>query len=359
MFTGEDEPKEIFAPDWERNLHRQQQRGRIRHPQRTDWPELEGVWENPIQNCFIQNWGDMEKVWRHAFNRLGVHHEDCAGVLCTEPPNNPKEHREAITQMMFETFDTRSFYLALSATLAMFATGRTTGLVVDCGRSATHLVPVYEGYAMPHAVQRTLGGDDLTQYLNKVMNETSGWPSLQNSCSLDTAEIGDAANTIKEELCYMANDFSAELSAFRSDGKQQQFEFPDGTAVTVEDQMIRCPELLLRPSLDGKENMGLHEVISQQVIDECDIEIRNDLYANIILAGGTASFPNLTERLQAEVQALRGEHATVKVINPPERLLFGWCGGSILASMSTYRGTKISRTQYDEMGPRIVHNVGL
>merc|ERR1712188_292516 len=80
--------------------------------------------------------------------------EDVAGVLLTEAPMNPKENREKMTQIMFETFSARRFYVAIQAVLSLYASGRTTGVVVDCGDGVSHTVPIYEGYSMPHAMQR-------------------------------------------------------------------------------------------------------------------------------------------------------------------------------------------------------------
>merc|ERR1712196_445675 len=114
----------------------------------------------PLEHGIVQNWEDMEKVWRHTFDNelrmvVGDENEgdeDCTGVLLTEAPMNPKENRERMTQIMFETFTARRFYVAIQAVLSLYASGRTTGVVVDCGDGVSHTVPIYEGYSMPHAI---------------------------------------------------------------------------------------------------------------------------------------------------------------------------------------------------------------
>jgi len=319
----------------------------------------------PLEHGVITNWDDMEKIWAHTFdNELRVvvggeseDDEDVAGVLLTEAPMNPRENRERMTQIMFETFNARRFYVAIQAVLSLYASGRTTGVVVDCGDGVSHTVPIYEGYSMPHAIQRiNLAGRDLTDYICKILTESK--------INLHTSAERMSAMKIKEELCYVSMNFEEEVDNFA--GKEKQFELPDMSIVTVHNQIIRCPELMFKPSLDGKEMMGLHE-LTKKTIDDCDLDVRKDLLANIVMSGGTTMFPNMPERLQAEVEKLVAEGAKVKVIAPPERMISVWIGGSILASLSTFSRMWINQysqpdasppiTGYDEVGPRIVHQM--
>jgi len=319
----------------------------------------------PLEHGVITNWEDMEKIWAHTFdNELRVvvggeteEDEDVAGVLLTEAPMNPRENRERMTQIMFETFNARRFYVAIQAVLSLYASGRTTGVVVDCGDGVSHTVPIYEGYSMPHAIQRiNLAGRDLTDYICKILTESK--------INLHTSAERMSAMKIKEELCYVSLNFEEEVDNFA--GKEKQFELPDMSIVTVHNQIIRCPELMFKPSLDGKEMMGLHE-LAKKTIDDCDLDVRKDLLQNIVMSGGTTMFPNMPERLQAEVEKLVAEGAKVKVIAPPERMISVWIGGSILASLSTFSRMWINSISqpdanppivgYDDVGPRIVHQM--
>jgi len=319
----------------------------------------------PLEHGVITNWEDMEKIWAHTFdNELRVvvggeseDDEDVAGVLLTEAPMNPRENRERMTQIMFETFNARRFYVAIQAVLSLYASGRTTGVVVDCGDGVSHTVPIYEGYSMPHAIQRiNLAGRDLTDYICKILTESK--------INLHTSAERMSAMKIKEELCYVSMNFEEEVDNFA--GKEKQFELPDMSIVTVHNQIIRCPELMFKPSLDGKEMMGLHE-LTKKTVDDCDLDVRKDLLANIVMSGGTTMFPNMPERLQAEVEKLAAEGAKVKVIAPPERMISVWIGGSILASLSTFSRMWINSISqpdanppivgYDDVGPRIVHQM--
>jgi actin-related protein len=102
----------------------------------------------PIEHGIVTNWDEMEKIWHHTFeNELRVAPDE-RPILLTENFWGPKANREKTTQIMFETFHTPAMYISHHSVLALYASGRTTGIVVDCGDGVTHTVPVWEGEAL-------------------------------------------------------------------------------------------------------------------------------------------------------------------------------------------------------------------
>jgi actin len=226
----------------------------------------------PIEHGIVKDWDDMEKIWNHTFYVELRVSPDEHPIMLTEAPLNPKINREKMTQIMFETFSVPAMYVAIQATMSLYSAGRTTGLVCDAGDGVTHTVPIYEGFSIPHAVQRIqLAGRDLTDFLVKLMTERGH--------SFTSSAEREIVRDMKEKTAFIAIDFEACMKEAQESSKyEKNYELPDGRVISIGSERFRCPELLFKPlELGGKEMDSIQDLTFKS-IQECDVDVRRDLY---------------------------------------------------------------------------------
>ena len=352
----------------------------------------------PMEHGIVTNWADMERVWAHVYakNHLNVNPE-AHPVLLTEAPLNPFSHRERAAEVLFEEFKVPALYLATQAILSLYASGRTSGLIIDSGDGVTHMVPVYEGFTIPHAIQRMdIAGRDITEQLQLLLR--------RNGCNLSTSAEKETVRLMKEEKCYVAvnpaeeerkyimtntynptcndtnnnnkddltnkknrrnaktkvsdsmNDPSANISPIPV--SDCSYKLPDGTIINMGPERFRAPEILFRPELIGSESQGIHECLMTS-IQRTDLELRKVFYSQIVLACCSTCYQGFGSRLLQEIKHLAPEDVKIKIFAPPERHLSTWVGGSILASLATFRSMWINKKDYEEYGASLLHRKSL
>ena len=125
----------------------------------------------PMEHGVVENWDDMEILWNYLYGKeqLNINPEEHP-VLLTEAPLNPRKNREKAAQIMFEHLNVPALFMSMQAVLALYASARTTGVVLDSGDGVTHAVPVYEGFAMNHSIQRVdIAGRDITRCVTLLL----------------------------------------------------------------------------------------------------------------------------------------------------------------------------------------------
>ena len=302
----------------------------------------------PIERGIVTNWDDMEKVWGYLLEtELKVTPQEYAMFL-SDSPWSPKVDREMMVQIMFEKFNVRSFYVELGSILSMYSSGKTTGIVCDVGDGTTHVCPVYEGFGIPNAIAKLdMAGRDLTHFLSRML--------LEKGVNLSTSAEQEIVRDIKEKLCYTALDYTQEMSDWRTSSAlfEQRYELPDGEIIKIDSQRFRCSEALFQPKLVGREARGVHQMIHDSIMFS-PLDSRKDLFANILLTGGSTMFPGFPDRIKKELGQMTRK-VQIKIDASQNRKYSTWIGGSILASLSCYKGMWIDRGEYEESGPEIVH----
>jgi len=309
----------------------------------------------PLDNGIIRNWEDMMHLYDYTFDeKLKCNPGDCR-IMLTEAPLNPKKNREKMVEVMFEKYGFKSAYISIQAVLVLYAQGLLTGVVVDSGDGVSHVIPVYEGFALPHLTKRLdVAGRDVTKYLIKLLQ-------LRGYYFNRTADF-ETVRQIKEKFCYVGLDVNQERKlALETTVLVEPYELPDGRVVRIGAERFEAPEVLFQPGLIDIDSPGLSDQLFQ-CIQKADIDIRTELYNHIVLSGGTSMYPGLPSRLEKDIrdmyldQVLKGNPATmhkfkVRIEDPPRRKHMVFLGGAVLADvMKDKDAFWMNKTDYNEVG---------
>jgi centractin len=201
--------------------------------------------------------------------------------------------------------------------------------------------------ALPHSVTRSnVGGRDVTLALQRSLRRAG--------LNLTTTAEVDFLRDMKEQVCYLTPTpvLSDESAAAKE--AQTVYQLPDGQAITLGAERYQAPSILFDPSLMGSEEMGAADILTT-AIAKSDLELRAKLFGQVVVAGGSTLTPGWGDRLLQEVRSRAPAHARIRISAPPERLYSPYVGGSILASLATFRHLWVDRAAYEEHGSNILH----
>ena len=255
---------------------------------------------HPIERGIVKDFDQVGKVWENIMTDLNISDTDNMSTLITQTNRPGHEERTKWAEMLFETFHVPSWCMASPAPLAMYAAGRTTGVVVECGASLTCTTPVFDGFALSHAFNvMEFGGQDITALIRKSLLDANPDINFYD------------AKVIKEKLA-----FSKKQPKEQNPGVNK-FELPDGTEIDVPYKVIS----------DATESLFVNnrftpKGLSAQVFDSlklCDELVLNDLCQNIIISGGTSMIEGLGDRLDRDLnekfradQAEKQKHGSLR-----------------------------------------------
>lgn len=310
---------------------------------------------HPMDNGIIKDWEGMGALWEHTFaNELKIQPKDHK-ILLTEPPMNPVKNRERMVQVMLEEFGFQGTRVAIQAVLTLYAQGVTTGIVVDSGDGVTHIVPIYEGYSLPHLTKRLdIAGRDITRHLCKLL--------FHRGYALNSSADFETVRQIKEKFGYVSCDLAEDRKlAAETTVLVESYTLPDGRSIKIAQERFEAPEILFNPGLIDRESAGLSEMLFG-VINAADVDLRPELYKNIVLSGGTTMYPGLPTRLEQDMRSLylnrilngdvsREGKMKIRILDPAKRKHMVFEGGAVLADlMKSNEACWITKQEWEEQG---------
>ncbi|MFX0091215.1 MAG: actin, cytoplasmic 2 [Candidatus Hodarchaeota archaeon] len=353
-FGGENQPRSVFSTLI--GYPKQKIDSNLDKPVReyyvgTEALKLSGILklQYPIDYRTEVDWSALEDIWQYTFQEeLRVDPSEHP-VLLMEPPLNPRHYKDKMAEIMFETFNVPALYIFNQAIFSLYASGRTTGLLVEIGESSTYIVPIFEGFSLLHAVKRLdLGGRDITKFLCQLLNQRGYIYTYSDIVEREWVR------EIKEKCCYVALDPGRELKLAENSSGKRELLLPYGETIKIGSEACLAPEVFFNPTILEREDQSLHECINSS-IQECDIDLRLDLYQNIVFSGGSTLFPGLKERLHKELTELvspRPEPTVVRIISLPEPQNSAWYGGSLFSSMEPFQQRLVTKETYRNFGYR-------
>eukprot|EP01090_Pellita_catalonica_P006247 TRINITY_DN16453_c0_g1_i1.p1 TRINITY_DN16453_c0_g1~~TRINITY_DN16453_c0_g1_i1.p1 ORF type:complete len:326 (-),score=40.48 TRINITY_DN16453_c0_g1_i1:161-1138(-) len=295
---------------------------------------------HPIEKRLITNWDDMETLWDYTFSKVLKKDPTEYTILLTESPLPNCRDRETMAEIMSETFQAPAIYVSNQAALALYASGRITGIVTDLGKDIIHTVPVYEGHPLAYSTNfMDFGGDEITRQLQLLL-------STKNRGSENMID----ATYIKEQAARVASNAhiaSEELNP-------EAFQLPDGTTIMLGAEKFQCSEILFQPQLYGFDTCSLAQHTYNSIL-QCDTDTRRHWYHNIILSGCSSLLPGLQERFTHEMTRISPSRMRVGIKAIPERGLLTWIGGSIFGSLSPFETMKVTQAEMEEWGYSIIN----
>ena len=224
----------------------------------------------------------------------------------------------------------------------MYSTGKVSGLVVESGESLTYCAPIFEGYALPHAMMKLeVAGQDVTQQLIDQL-EKSG---------IKVKNHREHIRNLKEQMCSISLNYAFDMQLHDDpiSFEERSYELPGGEIIQANHkQRFSSTEIIFNPSLINNSDPGIVRM-AYESIEKCDSDLKINLYNNIVLAGGSTLMPGFRDRFEEEILRLAEHNAKtdINVFADLHRKNAAWIGGSMLASFSTFKEMCISKEEYD------------
>ena len=316
----------------------------------------------PIEEGIIRNPDDLLKLWEYALtNKLNIEDPSESRILVTEAPLNPIMNKKTICEILFEQLGVKQLNIEAQAKCSLYCEGIDSGVVLDSGDGVTHCIPISEGNIIRFNIERLdIAGRHVTQYLIRLLQ--------RKGYSFNSSADFEFVRYLKEKYCFVSNDIESDRKLERESTFYNSFHLlPDETRIHISDEKFEAPEILFNPSLIGMDVNGIPEMVFKS-INNCPIDLRKNLYGNLILSGATTLFPGFATRLELDMKKLykeasqrSAEHKKTKmsinVLDSPRRKYSVFIGASIIGNYYNFPDTKdywVSIDEWLECGDNVV-----
>ena len=314
----------------------------------------------PVKNGIFENEQDILTVFKYIYQNLEINNEEIREhpILITEPLLNPYSNREKIASALFENLSAPAIFFASQPILSLFSTSNTSGVILESGEGVTQSCVVYEGYSIPNSyIRNNYGGRDVTDYFQTLLKK--------QGYSFSTTSEFEIVRKIKEEICFtivgsssnnpLSNISNLELGNKNKSESSNTYNLPDGNAIKIGEEKSLAPEILFNPSIIGSEHSSFQEMIVTS-INKVDIDLRKNLYTNVLISGGNTLFKGIQEKFHTEIKYLSPKNMKVKIHSPGNRLLSCWTGGNVISTLEIFKKMWVTRDDWSEKGNKsIIH----
>ena len=316
----------------------------------------------PVKNGIFENDQDILTIFKYIYQNLEIDNEEISEhpILITEPLLNPYSNREKIASALFENLSAPAIFFASQPILSLFSTSSTSGVILESGEGVTQSCVVYEGYSIPNTyIRNNYGGKDVTEYFLTLLQ--------RQGYSFSTTSEFEIVKKMKEDICFTSisgninnpiNIMSGNMELSSNKNKSESsgiYNLPDGNAIKIGDERSLAPEILFNPSIIGSENLSFQEMIITS-INKVDIDLRKNLYNNVLISGGNTLFKGIQEKFHSEIKKLAPKNMKVKLHTPGNRLLSCWTGGNVISTLEIFKKMWVSREEWIEKGNKsIIH----
>lgn len=365
-FSGEDLPKEIIPSLYARNKMYDKKNEIGAFDQKMEvfgYEATDPNYKNDFDLYHLTCGDHKEKTSKEYIeflkevleNKMGLSISEYDVIVNISPIKNDENIR-TYGRLFIEELGFKAMAMINSSSLSLFATGRTSGLVVQCGETRTYTVPIYEGFPLYHSLNKTkIGGRDLTEIFRRGI--------IENKIDINEGDI-NTLRQVKEKTCSVpvVHDYLYYLDENNEDiikRETELFKLPDETIVKIpRKSRINASELLFTPSVfeDKKEEVGLINLIigSIKKTEMIDKKFKQSLIENIVLSGGTTMMEGFADRIYQDVNKYEENGFELEyepnIIAENNRDIGKWIGMSMIASMSAFDKLFIKKMEYQELG---------